>query len=34
MGRKKYNIQVAVRSNAKEGKTYIYIGSPLILKDY
>lgn len=34
MGRKKYNIQVAARSNAKEGKTYIYIGSPLILKDY
>jgi hypothetical protein len=34
LGRKKYNIQVAARNIAKEGKTYIYIGSPLILNDY
>lgn len=34
LGSKKYNVQVAARSNAKEKKTYIFIGSPLILKDY
>lgn len=30
----KYNIQIAVRNNVNEGKTYIYMGSPLILGDY
>ncbi|MDD2509544.1 MAG: YwmB family TATA-box binding protein [Syntrophomonas sp.] len=34
MGKKKYNVQVAARSNWKEGKTYIYIGSPLIMQNY
>ncbi len=31
---KKYNIQVAVRINEKEKKTYVYIGTPLILGNY
>ncbi len=31
---KTYNVQVAVRNNTDERKTYIYIGSPLILGDY
>lgn len=31
---KKYNVQTAIRSNIKQGKTYVYIGSPLILGDY
>lgn len=31
---KTYNVQVAVRNNTDDRKTYIYIGSPLILGDY
>lgn len=34
VGEKKYNVQAAIRSSIKEGKTYVYIGSPLILGDY
>jgi len=30
----KYNIQVAVRVNEREKKTYVYIGNPLILGNY
>jgi len=29
-----YNVQIAARNNVNERKTYIYIGSPLILGDY
>ena len=31
---KKYNFQIAIRNHTIEGKTYIMIGSPLILGDY
>lgn len=31
---KTYNVQIAARNNVNERKTYIYIGSPLILGDY
>ncbi len=32
--KKQYNLQAAVRYNAVEDKTYIYLGSPLLLGDY
>lgn len=31
---RKYNIQAALRSNEREGKTYFYMGSPLIVGEY
>lgn len=31
---KKYNIQIAIKNNGKENKSYVLIGSPLILGDY
>ncbi|MDD2585164.1 MAG: YwmB family TATA-box binding protein [Syntrophomonadaceae bacterium] len=31
---KKYNVQVAISSDYENNKTYVYIGSPLILGDY
>lgn len=30
----KYNVQIALKNNLAEKKTYIYMGSPLILGDY
>lgn len=34
LNKKSYNVQIAARNNVNERKTYIYIGSPLILGDY
>lgn len=31
---KRYNLQIAVRNNKNKAKTYVYIGSPLILGEY
>jgi hypothetical protein len=31
---KKYNMQVAMRSNINEGKSYVYLGFPLLLDNY
>ncbi|MBC7074563.1 MAG: YwmB family TATA-box binding protein [Syntrophomonadaceae bacterium] len=34
VGKKRYNVQTAVRTDSAKQKTYVYIGSPLILGDY
>ncbi len=31
---KKYNLQIAIRNNKNQGKTNVYMGSPLILSEY
>ncbi|MEN6351480.1 MAG: YwmB family TATA-box binding protein [Syntrophomonas sp.] len=31
---KKYNVQTVLRTDGEQGKTYVYIASPLILGDY